>query len=270
MTGLLAGAAALAVAGLSARWNWWRGKVSGLPVLMYHKIGVPPKGSKLGNLWVSPEVFAKQVDYLLRHGYAPVLFRDIAAAARGERELPPNPVLITFDDGYRNNYTEAYRILKEKGAKGNIFLVYNTLGKNNEWHNPDSEHWLPMLTWEEINEMLASGVMDMGAHTMNHKNLAKIPLEEAAWEMRECKKRLEEKLGHEIPCFAYPYGSGAFVPEVRQKALEAGFKFDFSVKQGIAPWPWKPEMGTIRRIFVRGDDFMLDFHLNMTRGRARF
>jgi len=188
---------------------------------MYHKIGVPPKGSKLSSLWVSKEMFSKQVDYLLKHGFTPILFRELVDASRGGKPLPEKPVLITFDDGYENNYTEAYRILKEKGAKGNIFLVFNTIGKQNEWHNPESEPWIPMLNWEEINEMLASGVMDMGAHTMNHVNLAKIPLETAAWEIREVKKRLEEKLGHEIPCFAFPYGSGAFVPEVRQKVLEA-------------------------------------------------
>ncbi|MDD2772319.1 MAG: polysaccharide deacetylase family protein [Elusimicrobiales bacterium] len=270
MTGLIAGAAAVAAAGFSARWNWWRPGVKGLSVLMYHKIGTPPKGPNLGTLWVSSEMFAKQVDYLLKHGFTPVLFRDIVAAQRGGKALPEKPVLITFDDGYKNNYTQAYRILKEKGAKGNIFLVYNTMEKNNEWHNPDTEPWLPMLSWAEVNEMLASGVMDMGSHTMNHANLAKIPLEKAGWEMRESKKRLEEKLGHEIPCFAYPYGSGAFVPEVRKLALEAGYLFDFSVRQGISPWPWTQDMGPVKRIFVRGDDFMLDFHLNMTRGKARF
>ena len=53
-------------------------------------------------------------------------------------------------------------------------------------------------------------------------------------------------------------------------AREAGYRYDFSVKQGISPWPWDPESGPLQRLLVRGDDYLLDFHLNLTRGKARF
>jgi peptidoglycan/xylan/chitin deacetylase (PgdA/CDA1 family) len=104
---------------------------------------------------------------------------------------------------------------------------------------------------------------------MRHPNLARAPLVEARWELRESKKRLEDKLGREMLGFAYPYGAGAFVPEVRRLAREAGYRYDFSIKQGISPWPWDPESGPLKRLLVRGDDYMLDFHLNLTRGKAR-
>ena len=264
------GLAAAAAIGFSARWNWWRSKVSGLPVLMYHKIGTPPPGSKLCSLWVSPENFRKQVLWLLKHGFKPVTFSDLAAHAHNATPLPEKSVLITFDDGYKNNYTHAYRILSELGAKGNIFLVHDTIGTHNAWHNPEMESWLPMLTWEEIKEMDASGVMDFGSHGMTHANLTQISLEDAAWEMRESKARLEARLGREIACYAYPYGAGAFVPEIRKCALEAGYLFDFSVRQGIAPWPWDRNSGPLKRLFIRGDDLLLDFHIQLTRGKSRF
>ena len=267
---ITAAAAALTLLAFSVRWNWWRTKASGIPVLMYHKIGVAPKGSRLAKLWVTPEMIAKQVDRLLKHGYTPVLLRDLAAAQKDGKPLPANPVLITFDDGYRNNYTEAFRILREKGAKGNIFVTYDSIERPNNWHNPDEEPWQQMLSWAEMREMLASGVMDIGSHTMTHSALAKLEPSNAAWELRESKKRLQDRLGIEILSFAYPYGDGALSPEIRALVFEAGYLFDFGVKQGVAQWPWNREDGALKRILVRGDDTMLDFKLNITRGKARF
>jgi peptidoglycan/xylan/chitin deacetylase (PgdA/CDA1 family) len=105
---------------------------------------------------------------------------------------------------------------------------------------------------------------------MRHRNLATLPLDEVKWEVTESKKRLEDKLGREMVGFAYPYGAGAYKPEVRAAALAAGYRFDFSVKQGISPLPWDREAEAVKRLLIRGDDFMYDFELNMTRGKARF
>jgi peptidoglycan/xylan/chitin deacetylase (PgdA/CDA1 family) len=259
---VVAGAAAL---GFSARWNWWRPKVKGIPTLMYHKVGDPPPGSKLQKLWVSAAQFRAQMEYLKKNGYNPCTFTEWR-----DGKLPPNPVLITFDDGYANNYEIAFPILKEFGFKSCIFLVYETMDHHNAWHDPASEPWIRMLTWDEIFTMQNSGLVEFGSHTMKHRNLATLPLEDVKWELTESKKKLEAKLGREMVGFAYPYGAGAYKPEVRAAALEAGYAFDFSVKQGISPLPWKKEDGPIKRIFVRGDDNMLDFHINMTRGKARF
>ena len=104
---------------------------------------------------------------------------------------------------------------------------------------------------------------------MGHRNLEQIPLEEGRWELAESKKRLEDKLGREMVGFAYPYGAGAYNPRVRSLARSAGYRYDFAIKQGISPWPWDPESGPLKRLLIRGDDSMLDFHLNLTRGRAR-
>lgn len=261
------GAAAAAV---SARWNWWRPTVTGgMPTLMYHKVGDAPPGSKLGKLWVSTEDFRRQLTYLRDHGYTAIDFRDWRDAEKGVKPLPDKPVLITFDDGYMNNYELAYPILREFGMKGCVFLVYETMDKHNGWHDPASEPWLKMLTWAQIREMQDSGVIEFGSHTMRHRNLDAIPLEDAKWELEESKRRLEDKLGREMVGFAYPYGAGAYNPAVRKLAREAGYRFDFSVKQGISRLPWDREKEAVRRLLIRGDDSMYDFHLNMTRGRAR-
>lgn len=255
----------------SARWNWWRPVVTdGLPVLMYHKIGDYPPGSHLKKLWVTAEDFRRQLAYLKEHDYTAITPSDWRDAEKGLKTLPEKPVMITFDDGYMNNHEIAYPLLREFGMKGCVFLVYETMDKHNAWHDPASEPWLKMLTWTQVREMQDSGVIEFGSHTMRHRNLAQIPLDEVRWELVESKKRLEDTLGREMVAFAYPYGAGAYKPEVRAAAREAGYRFDFSIKQGISRLPWDREREAVRRLLIRGDESMYDFHLNVTRGKARF
>ncbi|MEK7857894.1 MAG: polysaccharide deacetylase family protein [Elusimicrobiota bacterium] len=267
---LLGSVLAAAALGASARWNWWRPKIKGIPSLMYHKIGDFPPGSQLQKLWVTAADFRKQLQYLKDRGYTSMTFAELRAAELGKAPMPEKPVLITFDDGYANNYEIAFPLLKEFGMKGNIFLVYETMEKHNAWHDPATEPWLRMLTWAQIQEMQDCGLVEFGSHTMKHRNLSEIPLDDVRWEVSESKKRLEEKLGREQIGFAYPYGSGAYNEPVRELARHAGYRYDFGIKQGISPLPWDPESGPLKRLLIRGDDNMLDFHLNITRGKARF
>ncbi|MBI4801140.1 MAG: polysaccharide deacetylase family protein [Elusimicrobia bacterium] len=259
----------LGAAAASARWTWWRRKAAGLPVLVYHKIGRAPAGSRLGSLWVTPEKFRAQVVWLLNHGYTTLLFSDLRKAHKGGKKLPEKAVLITFDDGYENNYAEAYRILKELNARGNIFAVYNAIGKANLWHNPAGEPWINMADLEMLRKMLSSGVIELGSHTMNHPDLEKLPFEDAAWEIAESRKQLQAALGTEICAFAYPYGAGAGNPALRESVFKAGYTFDFSFRQGKTPWPWQREAGPIDRLFIRGGDNELDMYLQLTRGASR-
>ncbi len=266
---VIAAVIVLSALAASARWAWWRPARPGLKVLCYHKIGTPPPGSKLKDLWVSPEKFRAQVKYLLDNGYRTLLFSELKKAYDSGAKLPEKSVLITFDDGYENNYTHAWPILKELGAKGNIFVVYGTIGKANLWHNPASEPWVNMATLPQLREMQESGVMEYGSHTMSHPHLASLKPGDAAWEMAESKRQLEAAFGREMCAFAYPYGDGAYVPAVREKALEAGYTFDFSFLQGKTPWPWDRKAGPIDRLFIRGGDNNWDLALHLTRGASR-
>ena len=236
---------------------------------MYHKVGTPPAGSRLRPLWVSTEAFEDQIIFLKRSGYTPIRFSDLDRSARTGSPLPPKPVLITFDDGYRNNYLEAFPVLERHGVPAGVFLVYETLDRYNSWHDPITEAWMSMLRKPDLREMADSGLVEFGSHTMRHRNLAQAPLEEARWELEESKHRLEDMLGHEIPFFAYPYGAGADVPGVRDAALEAGYRFDFGVRQAKSAWPWDRASAALPRLFIRWEDTTLDFRLKMTRAHSR-
>lgn len=251
----------------SFRWTWWYKDKEGLPVLVYHKIGYPPKNSKLKELWVTPERFEKHIKYLTEKGYKAIGFSELKKYHE-EKKIPSKTILITFDDGYENNYTYAYPILKKYNQKGNIFVVYNTIGKVNIWHNPQTEPWINMATKEMLVEMDKSGVIEFGSHTMNHPKLEKIPLEDAKWEITESKKQLENLFQKEIIAFAYPYGIGAYNPTLRKYVKEAGYLFDFSFKQGKTKWPYDGKT-PIDRLFIKRNDTCFDLNLHIKKGRAK-
>jgi peptidoglycan/xylan/chitin deacetylase (PgdA/CDA1 family) len=266
--GPLAALGFAAAAGASCRWTWWRREVHGLPVLMYHKIGAVPPGMRLPHLWVSPRDFRRQLEYLSRRGYTSMLLSELRDAELGRIPMPKKPVLITFDDGYLNNYEAAYPILKELGMKATIFLVCARMGGDNSWDKA-VEPTIPLMTWTQAREMLASGAVEFGSHSMSHPRLPELGVEEARRELTESRKVLEENLKREILGFAYPFGDGAEDPAMRKLAREAGYRYDFSAEAGVSPWPADPASGSFRRLWVLGQDTILDFHLKVTRGKAK-
>jgi peptidoglycan/xylan/chitin deacetylase (PgdA/CDA1 family) len=234
---------------------------------MYHKVGVPPIESKLKKLWVSPKKFRRQMLYLKRHGYKTVTFNELQNMRLSNKIVYPKTIIITFDDGYRNNFIEAVPILKEFGFPCTIFIVIDGIGKDNFWHDPKTETRVPMLSEAEIQQLINSG-FEIGAHTLTHKNLSKIPLEQAKKEITESKIKLENKFKYPICAFAYPYGGGAFNEQLREYAKQAGYSFAVSIKQGKADMEGNPYC--LKRIFIRGDDNMFDFSLNLKSGKSRF
>ncbi len=258
MGGLAAAAAA------SARWNWWRPPTRGLAVPMYHRVGTAPAVSRQKKLWVHPDDFRWQLEYLLRHGFRPVLFSELDTMALEDR-----PVLITFDDGYADNFENAFPILRELGVKANIFLVAGSIGRHSEFNDPTETPYERLLGLAELRTMRDSGLVEFGSHSMTHRNLERISEEEAGWEIAESKRRLEEALERPVIAFSYTFGAGGRGEALRSLVRAAGYRYDFGVRQGISRWPWAPENGALRRLLVRGDDLRLDFHLNLTRGRAR-
>lgn len=225
--------------------------VSGTPqaliILMYHKVTPDPRSGGLG-LRVSPEKFAAQMRYLREHGYTVVSLDDAAAFLKGVKSLPPKPVVITFDDGYRDNYLYALPILAEYGYPATIYLVAHAVGRYNFFDadrgvQPRNE----MLTWEEIREMRAKGIT-FGAHTLDHPHLTRISPEEARRQIAGAKKFLEEKLGCPVEHFSYPYGG--FNSRVAAIVAAAGYKTAVTSRQGVN-YPGANPF-TLKRIRVTG------------------
>jgi len=255
---------------LSARWNWWRKPLPGIPILMFHKVGEPPKGSKIKKLWVSDKLFTKQMAYLAREGFRSITFKDIYQHWDNGKPLPDHPILITFDDGYANNYSEAFPIMESFGFKATVFVVVQTVGWDNRWHDPASESRIPMISWQELKTLQKAG-WEIGSHTMSHPRLPRQSAEERKFELERSRQVIGEFLEEYPQTFSYPYGAGEDVKEIRQQVMAAGYR----VAVGIHSGKWRLDQIknnplNLPRIFVRGDENMFDFHLQISRGRSRF
>jgi peptidoglycan/xylan/chitin deacetylase (PgdA/CDA1 family) len=256
----------LVSAGISARWNWWRLPKKGVAILMYHKIGLAPQNSQLKNLWVSQEKFDRQMAYLKEHRIPVITFAEYYQMLQ-DKNVPDKAAIITFDDGYQDNYTEAFPVLKKYGYKAMFFLVSDTIGIVNKWHNPATEPHQKMLTIEQIREMQSAG-MEFGSHTLSHLNLNDLSIENADIQITKSKTVLEQALGKPMDIFAYPYGAGAYNPAVKQLVKPAGYKLAVGIKQAIN-MRGKEDLFALKRITVRGDENMFDFYLQLTRGKNR-
>ncbi len=182
-------------------------------ILNYHKID-----DMNISLSVPPEDFDKQMKYLYDHGYHTISPDDLYNSLEGNAELPENPVLITFDDGYRDNYENAYPILQKYGFKGTIFGTTSYLGVYPNY-----------TTWDMAREMDANGI-SIESHTVDHKSMTDLTDEQLRSELVDSKRKAEEELGHEVDYMAYP--TGTYNLHIAQLVKEAGYKAAFTIKYG--------------------------------------
>jgi peptidoglycan/xylan/chitin deacetylase (PgdA/CDA1 family) len=165
---------------------------------MYHSIDYNPVF-----FTVRPKEFQKQMSYLSEKKYNVISLKKLFECLT-LKNIPPKTVVLTFDDGYEDNYFNAFPILKKYNFPATIFLATAFIGKK----IPNSaEIPLNALNWDQIKEMHNSGLIDFEPHTVHHPRLPLIPLEEAEKEILESKTIIEEKLNKKCKFFAYPHGS---------------------------------------------------------------
>lgn len=179
--------------------------VNEVPILTYHKVSPDPRAGGLG-LRVRPHDFDWQMRYLKENGYHSVDLGAVVNHFKSGTELPEKPIVITFDDGYQNNYLYAYPILKKYGFTATIFVATGTVGGINEFdYAKNIQPKNAMLTWGQIKEMKNNGIT-IGAHTIDHVHLTEVSQSEARRQISRSKDVLEKELGQEIKYFCYPYG----------------------------------------------------------------
>lgn len=259
IAGIAAGAAGLGALGFSARYTWWRRSLPGLPVLMYHHITNELNGTRFPKLRISTEAFARQLDTLQRLGYQTVT---LGQAIR--RGAPPNGVVLTFDDGFRNFYTHAWPLLKHRGMVATVFLVTNTLDGINTWDLVKGEPEERIMSRDEVRELAAQGV-EFGGHTHTHMNLTTLDDRGLIREITGCQKVLSDLFGASSRVFSYPYG--LWNKKVAQAVERAGFD------AACVTQPGKLDNATpaycVPRIIVKRSDNLLDFRLKLARARSR-
>jgi peptidoglycan/xylan/chitin deacetylase (PgdA/CDA1 family) len=203
-----------------------------LRVLMYHKVN---------DLWPNPTtvptaVFAEQMALLGELGYLPVPLDAVRDHYLDDAPLPEGAVLITFDDGYRDNLVNALPILREHGYPAVVFTPIGFLDDGKPLPHEEPLRLLGVrndtLGWDELAELEAGGVR-IESHGIAHRPLSELDPAEATREIALSKLRLEERLGREVEAYAFVKGSQAdYKPEHASLVQQAGYKLAFTSVSG--------------------------------------
>ena len=194
-----------------------------LPILMYHRIGPIPANipAVTKTLTVTPEDFASQMQWLKSHGYHAVSQLQVYGALEEGRPLPAKPVMVTFDDGYRDVLWHAAPVLHRLHMPATEYVITGRVS------NGDPS----FLTWPQLVRLEKLGVT-IGSHTVTHQDLALMPPTQALTELRASRRALEQHLGHPVQWFAYPFG--AENPTVVALAEKVGYVLAVTTQGGTA------------------------------------
>lgn len=211
---------------------------NGIPILYYHSIAYL-KDNVLG---VPPQQFAAQMQYLHDAGYTTISMQQLSDAMQKKTKLPPKPVLITFDDGYDNNYSVAFPILKKYNFTATFFVITSYMnGKG-------------MMSWPELKEMQDYG-MTIAPHTVNHINLATVSLPRQLEEIRQSTVDIKARLGSDPKVFCYPFGG------YNQATLTILHQFGYQL--AVTTVPGKVYQSSnpllLHRVFVSGFKNLTEF-----------
>jgi peptidoglycan/xylan/chitin deacetylase (PgdA/CDA1 family) len=215
-------------------------------ILAYHHVAEPPPGTPIRGLYVRPADFAWQVDWLLARGARFCTLRDLVA--RPEALTGPGvPVVLTFDDGYRDVHREAFPVLRARALPAVVFPVVGDLGRSGVvWPGSADRTPADLLGQAEAREMAAAGV-EFGSHLMDHVDALRLSPEALRAQLTGSKLALERLLGTEVVSLAYPFG--AHDAAVVEAAARAGYRCAVTTERGVnlgAP------MLRLRRIPVKG------------------
>jgi peptidoglycan/xylan/chitin deacetylase (PgdA/CDA1 family) len=177
-----------------------------VPILLYHRVRPDEPPSRYT---IPPDVFSDQMAHLASLGCQTIQPAQLREAVLNGLELPPRPIILTFDDGNEDNYTYAFPIMQEYGFSGTAYLVANRL---------DAEGFLSMT---QLQEMIAAG-WEIGSHSMTHADLTQVERSQWRREVLESKLKLERELGVEVTSFAFPFGS--FVPDLARVIENFGYR----------------------------------------------
>jgi len=206
-----------------------------VPILTYHHVGVPSTKWRLNT--VNEKSFEYQMNFIKRHGFEVISFNDLVNGIKAGHLFSRNTVVIQFDDGYEDNYTYAYPILKKYGYPAIVFLISDKIGTPG------------FLTWHEVKEMENDNFI-AGAHTRHHSYLPILSTAEAQEEIAGSKKVIEDNLGHSIDYFCYP--SGGFTPEIKKLVMDAGYKAAVTTNRGKGKF--NTDLYELKRIHMNGTD----------------
>jgi peptidoglycan/xylan/chitin deacetylase (PgdA/CDA1 family) len=251
------------------RYAWWKPAVDWRQprVLMYHMVREHIKGAKFNKLRVTPAEFEKQIKWLSEQGFHFVSMQEIYDQW-GKHS--PKTVAITFDDGYLDNLTNALPILQKYNAKATIYVVVDR--HDRDWssykkahHNSGELAQEPKINDEQLQQLVDSGLIEIGSHTLTHVNLATASAEQRLQELTESRAILQQQTGQSINSFAYPFG--IYTQADVDAAKQAGYLTAVTTVEGIDPVSPVPDFLQLQRIKISGKDNVLAVKCRLKTGK---
>jgi peptidoglycan/xylan/chitin deacetylase (PgdA/CDA1 family) len=215
-----------------------------VPVLIYHHVKwlKPSDDAIERGLTVLPTEFAAELRFLVTHGYHTITAAELTAYLRTGSRLPTHPVVLTFDDGYADVYSDTYPLLRKYHLTATLFIVPGFLGTPR------------YVSWRQVEEMARHGI-DVEAHSMTHPDLTLIPRSRVWAEVDGSRNALQTRLHRPVRVFAYPYGD--YDQTVLIAVRRAGFVTAFTTRQGW--WQDSADLLTLPRVYVDLDDTVQTF-----------
>jgi peptidoglycan/xylan/chitin deacetylase (PgdA/CDA1 family) len=227
---------------------------------MYHRIADVPGDRNA----VPPAKFREQMEYLAANGFTTVNMQMVYDLYVHGKRLPKRPVLLTFDDGYLDNFETALPILEEKNMTAVVFPITNWIGRENKWEDFHKELTTTM-DWPQLKAWQAAG-MEIASHTVNHPALGRCSNSQMTAELKESKAVLEKKLACSIDFLCYPYGN--FNAETKAAARQAGYKAAFAIFKNVSLW--HIDLFALPRIPIPARQSLFEFKLKVSSVHVMF
>ena len=211
-----------------------------VPILMFHYISTPPEGADAirRDLSTSPERFEAYLRWLKEAGFVTISLHDLILHLTIGYPLPEKPLIITFDDGYEDNYTNAFPLLQKYGFTATFFLITSFLDQGRPEY----------LSWDQVIELHQAG-MEFGAHSYDHPDLRGKSVDYLVWESLGPRQAIEARIGEPVRFFAYP--SGKYDQQVIDVIHSAHYWGAVTAHQGIIHR--SDRLFELKRIRVHGD-----------------
>jgi len=220
-----------------------------VPILMYHVIASAPAGAAYPELFTKPIRFRAQMAYLAEHGYHGVTMQQVYDAWEHDALIPPKPIVISFDDGYRGDYTDAMPILREHGWVGNLNLQLGAVA--------DGE-----LTEQMIKSMLGAG-WELDSHTVHHLDVTTLSGAALREEIAGSRAIIQKRFGVPANFFCYP--AGRFNARAVNEVRRAGYLGATTTMPGLAS---RAELYKLRRIRMDQSDGVSDLARKLGGGKG--
>ena len=224
------------------------------PILMLHEVSAPTE-LKMMSLAISPKRFTRHMQWLKRMNYTSALPTEWLKRMAGRR------VILTFDDAYEDFIRNAFPVLDRLGLKATVFVVVDRIGRTNEWDQAAGFKSKPLLTLEQIRELHRHGV-HFGSHSLTHARLTDLSDSDLEREVSDSKRKLEDLLGSEVTCFAYPWGMADM--RVRSAVARAGYKVALTAQEGLN---WSEDPLSLKRTSLAEIDTLPEFAYKLATGK---